>query len=144
MCSVRCGFGGMLVQNPHFLPHFQLLLPISWKIVPYYNCIGGKFMLYYICISVSKNRQGRFSGLLSAGWHGGFGGQGSKNVPRGRRLLHAPPACPRILGRAAIPCRMQPDFGGTMRRPYFIIIGGRLVFCLPKLSGSLRGGGALP
>lgn len=65
--AVRCGFGGMLVQNLHFLPYFQLLLPISWKIVPYYNCIGGKFMLYYICISVSKNRQSGLSGLLSAG-----------------------------------------------------------------------------
>ena len=64
--AVRCGFGGMLVQTA-FLPYFQLLLPISWKIVPYYNCIGGKFMLYYICISVSKKRQSGLSGLLSAG-----------------------------------------------------------------------------
>lgn len=51
-----------------------------------------------------------------------------QHLPRSRRLLHAPPACPRILGRAAIPCRMQPEFCGTMRRSYFIIMGGGLCF----------------
>ena len=51
-----------------------------------------------------------------------------QHLPRSRRLLHAPPACPRILGRAAIPCRMQPEFCGTMRRSYFIIVGGGLCF----------------
>lgn len=126
--AVRCGFSGMLVQNLHFLPYFQLLLPISWKIVPYYNCIGGKFMLYYICISVSKiGRAGfracfpRVDTAVWADWE-------RQHLPRSRRLLHAPPACPRILGRAAIPCRMQPEFCGTMRRSYFIIVGGGLCF----------------
>ena len=73
-----------------------------------------------------------------------------QHLPRSRRLLHAPPACPRILGRAAIPCRMQPEFCpctwgavNSGRRSYFIM-GGRLVFCLQKLGGSLRGGSALP
>ena len=50
-----------------------------------------------------------------------------QHLPRSRRLLHAPPACPRILGRAAIPCRMQPEFCGTMRRSYFIIMGAACV-----------------
>ena len=52
-----------------------------------------------------------------------------QHLPRSRRLLHAPPACPRILGRAAIPCRMQPEFCGTMRRSYFIMGGGLCFVC---------------
>lgn len=116
-------------SKPAFLPYFQLLLPISWKIVPYYNCIGGKFMLYYICISVSKIGRAGFRACFPRVDTAVLADRERQHLPRSRRLLHAPPACPRILGRAAIPCRMQPEFCGTMRRSYFIMGGGLCFVC---------------
>ena len=131
-------------SKPAFLPYFQLLLPISWKIVPYYNCIGVN-LCYTISVSLClKIGRAGFRACFPRVDTAVLADRERQHLPRSRRLLHAPPACPRILGRAAIPCRMQPEFCGTMRRSYFIIMGGRLVFCLQKLGGSLRGGSALP
>ena len=85
-------------------------------------------MLYYICISVSKNRQSGLSGLLSAGWHSGFGGPGkATSSPQ-------PPAaaCSARLPKNFRPCsNTLPDAAGILWNDAALllyIMGGGLCF----------------
>ena len=91
--AVRCGFGGMLVQNLHFLPYFQLLLPISWKIVPYYNCIGGN-LCYTISVSLClKIGRAGFRACFPRVDTAVLADRERQHLPRSRRLcMLRPPA----------------------------------------------------
>lgn len=116
-------------SKPAFFCHiFNFYCPYRGKLYPIIIVLGVN-LCYTISVSLClKIGRAGFRACFPRVDTAVLADRERQHLPRSRRLLHAPPACPRILGRAAIPCRMQPEFCGTMRRSYFIIVGGGLCF----------------